>query len=205
MAAARSILLPIVLAVALSSPGQSIQRKQLITALGVGGGLTAIHNTADSLAGTGITTGSVTFGFAYALGDRWSIGIHYDRIGSDRTGNSIALMRFTTYMLEGSYRPWVGRHAAVEARVAFGPSVMALRPRGQALPLRAANNVVSLGIRYLHMITGGTGAFVSLEHAGSNGVSVTDFEGQRITNTLNEPLRLNWSSQRLNAGVYVRF
>lgn len=201
----RSLIVPIVFALAASCVAQAVQRKQLITSLGGGGGFTTIHSTTDSLAGSGISTGSVTFGFAYALGDRWSVGIHYDRIGSDRTGNSIELMRFTTFLLEGTYRPWIGQRAAFEARLAIGPSVMALLPIGQRSPLKATNNAASFGVRYLHMISGGIGGFIGLEHTVSNGVNITDYEGRPITNPANEQVHLDWNSQRANAGLFVRF
>jgi len=201
----RSIVLLLAFAIPDPSVGQAVQRKHLITSLGGGGGFTSIHNTTDSLAGSGIATGSVTFSFAYALGDRWSIGVHYDRIGSDNAGSSIALMRFTTYMLEGTYRPWVGQRAAIETRLAIGPSVMALQSFDRALPLKATNNAAALGIRYLRLFSGGVGAFIGLEHTASNGVSVTDYEGHPIANAANEQLQLDWNSQRLNAGLFVRF
>lgn len=201
----RCSLTGIALLVAVVASGQAVHRKQLITSLGAGAGLITVDNTADTISTSNTTASSITFRFAYALSDRWSLGLHYDRIGTDRAGGATELLRFTTYLVEGTYRPWIGENAALEVNLAVGPSVMALRPFSQNLPLRGFTNAASIGVRYLHRIGSTLGAFVSLDHSAANGLTVTDYNGDAIKNANGDPIKLDWNSQRVNAGAVVVF
>lgn len=195
----------IALLAAVLASGQAVHRKQLITCLGAGAGLITVDHTADTLSTSNAAAGSITFRFAYALSDRWSLGLHYDRIGTDRAGGATELLRFTTYLVEGTYRPWIGERAAMELNLAVGPSVMALRTFSQSLPLRGTANAVSLGARYVHRIGSTLGAFVSVDHAAANGTTITDYNGDAIENANGDPIKLDWNSERLNAGLVLVF
>ena len=184
---------------------QAVQHRHLITTFGGGGGFTSMTTSIDSLGTHGAETGSVRFAFAYALSGKWSLGAHYDRIGSDRTSSAAELLRFTTYMIEGTYRPWTGPHATLELQLAMGPSLMALKPWHQGLPYKTQSAALALGIRYLHLFSGTLGAFVSLDYTASHSASVTDYDGQPIKDADNNALELAWNSERVNAGLVVRF
>ena|GEM_PF-781268 len=184
---------------------QALHRKQLITSLGAGPGLVTVDHTTDTITTSNTTAGSMTLRFAYALSDRWSIGVHYNRIGTDRAGKATELMRFTTYLLEGTYRPWIGDHAALEVNLAVGPTLMTLKPFSQNLPLRGRSNAVNIGVRYLHRFGSTLGAFVSLDHAAAAGLAVTDYNGDAITDAKGDPITLDWNSQRVNVGLAVVF
>ncbi len=205
MLKSRALLLAFALACSAKCCAQAIQRKHLVTTFGGGGGFTAMDTSIDSLDAQRAETGSVRLAFAYAITDRWSLGAHYDRIGTDRTSSATELLRFTTYMIEGTYRPWIGQQGAVEVQLAFGPSLMALKPWGQGLPLKTQSTAIALGVRYLHMISGTIGAFVALDHTASRSSNITDYNGQPIIDAENNAMRLDWNSQRVNAGIVVRF
>lgn len=202
----RSIILPmLLLAFGRECAGQAIQRKHLLMTFGGGAGLTMVKSSIDSLGTRSAETGEVRFAVAYAISDRWSIGVHYDRIGTDRTSSAVELLRFTTYLIEGVYRPWVGSKAAVEVQFAFGPSLMSMKPWGQGLPLKCQSTAFALGARYLHMFSGTVGGFAAVDHAASRSNYVTDYNGQQITDANDNALKLDWNSQRISAGLVVRF
>lgn len=184
---------------------QAIHRKHLVMTFGGGAGITTMKSSIDSLGMRSAETGEVRFAVAYAISDKWSIGMHYDRIGTDRTSSAVELLRFTTYMIEGVYRPWIGEKAAIEVQLAFGPSLMAAKQWGQGLPMKCQSTALAVGARYLHMFSGTVGAFASVDHATSRSAHITDYNGQQITDAADNALKLDWSSQRISAGLVVRF
>lgn len=183
---------------------QSIGPKRLVTSLGGGAGALRLTRTAEELAFGPDAAGSMTFRFAYAASRRISFGIHYDRIGTDATPSGIDRVRFTTYLAEVTYRPWQNARTALELYVALGPSVMSMRVRALDLPLRAQNTSAAVGVRTLHMLSGTMGLFLALDHGGSQEMIVQDYNGHTIEHD-GAPLRLGWNSQRLNAGLLIRF
>jgi len=203
----RDRILPLVMAVwcAAACNAQGVQREQLVMTIGGGGGFTTLTSSIDSLGTGGAETGAVRFAVAYAITDKWSIGVHYDRIGTDRTSSATESLRFTTYMIEGVYRPWIGERGAVELQLAFGPSLMALKPWGQGLPMKAQSTALAFGARYLRMFSGTVGGFIGVDHAASRSANVTDYNGQQISDADNNALKIEWNSQRITAGLMVRF
>lgn len=186
------------------SVAQSIGPKRLVTSLGGGAGALHLSRTIDDLAFGPEAAGSLTFRFAYAASRRISFGIHYDRIGTDATPSGIDRVRFTTYLAEVTYRPWQNERTALELYVALGPSVMSMRARALDLPLRAQNTSAAVGVRTTHMLSGTMGLFIALDHGGSQEMLVKDYDGNTIEHD-GAPLRLGWNSQRLNAGLLIRF
>jgi hypothetical protein len=190
---------------AVASAAQAVQRKQLITSAGGGVGLLSIERT-DPLIGTSNTTAGVfTFRAAYALGDRWSLGVHYDRIGSDRAGEVVEMVRFTNYMLEGIYRPVIGEHGALEVGVALGPTIMSMLTDLADLPVVGRTGTLNVGVRYLHELGGSFLLFVAADHAAAGGMEVTTYQGERIRYANGEQLKLDQNSQRLSVGFALRF
>ncbi len=201
----RCALTLVCLLVAASGSAQAVQRRQLLTSLGAGAGLVTVENTLDTICTSNTTAGAMTFRFGYALSDRWSLGVHYERIGTDRAGKATELLRFTTYMLEGAYRPWIGKRAALEVNAAIGPSLMALRPFSQRLPVRGRTNALDLGVRYLYRFNKTIGGFIAVDHTAATDMTVTDYNGDVIKDANGDAIRLDWHSQRVNVGLLVMF
>ncbi len=201
----RSATCALLILVSHFSIAQSVHKGHLITSLGAGVGSLTVSNIPDSISTSHTTAGSVTFRFAYALSDRWSLGMHYDRIGTDRSGNTTDLLRFTAFLAQVTYRPWIGARAALETNIAVGPSLMALKPFSQDLPLRGQRSAINIGVRYLHMVGKTLGAFVSLDHVACAAMNVTDYNGDAIADKNGDRVVLDWNSQRFDAGLFVRF
>lgn len=183
---------------------QYIGTKRLITSLGGGAGLLNVSGAAGDKAFGPDASGSATFRFGYAASQRISFGVHYDRIGTDRTPTSVDRVRFTTYMGEVCYRPWQGERAAVELSIAIGASIISMRTVDLDLPLRGQSATLALGVRYMHRVSGTVGLFVALDHAGSRDMPVTDYDGKPFEQD-GRPVSIDWNSQRLNAGLVIRF
>lgn len=201
----RSLILSSLLALPFGAPAQAVHRGQLVTSLGGGAGTVTLSGAADSLNTSNATCGSATFAFAYALSDSWSLGLRWDRIGSDLSDSSVELLRCTTYLLDGTYRPWSWTKGSVEFHAALGASILALKPWNARLPIRGQNSAGAIGIRYLHFFSATIAGFVALEHAGSRGVPLRDYDGNALLDPDGGEVLSNWNSQRLNVGLIARF
>lgn len=168
-------------------------------------GILGTSRTSEGLAFGPETAGSATFRFAYAVNRKLSFGAHYDRVGTDRTPEGMDRVRFTTYMVECAYRPWQSERSALELYAAIGPSLMSMRVLDRDLPLGGRNTAGALGARYLRFFGSTLGMFVALDHAGSVSMMVTDYEGTAIKDAEGRAVQLDWSSQRVNAGLLIRF
>ncbi|MBK9176720.1 MAG: hypothetical protein IPM46_10385 [Flavobacteriales bacterium] len=184
---------------------QVIGPKQLVTSLGGGVGVLRISRFTPGLSFGSEAAGSATFRFAYAVNGKLSFGAHYDRVGTDRTPEGMDRVRFTAYLLECAYRPWQSERSAVELYAALGPSLMSMRVRDRDLPLEGRSTAAALGARYLRFFGSTLGAFVAVDHAGSVNMTVTDYDGNALEDAEGRPIQLNWSSQRVNAGLVLRF
>jgi hypothetical protein len=183
---------------------QTVLPRHLLIGMGGGGGLTTIHSTMDTLAAGALASSAVRFNFAYALGPKWSVGGHYDRIGTVRHPGDMERVRFTTYMIEGSYRPFNGRHAALEVVAAAGYTIAALRPVDHLIPYDSRGLVAAAGIRYMHLLNETLGAFIALDHAHSAPQRVR-YHDEPLVSTPDSPTSISWHSQRVTAGMFVRF
>lgn len=183
---------------------QCVGTKNLITSLGGGAGLLSVNRSPRDLVFGPEVAGSATFRFAYSASQRISFGIHYDRIGTDRTPANVDRVRFTTYMAEVCYRPWQNERSAIELYVALGPSIMSLRTNSADLPLRGQSTAGALGARYLHLLSKTIGVFLALDHAGGREMVIKDYDGNPIE-IGGDQVRLGWNSQRVNTGLLVRF
>ena len=150
------------------------------------------------------TCAAVRFAFAYALTDHWSLGFHYDRLGTEGLTVITDKVRFTTYQLEAIWRPWIGENSSIETHAAFGVGLMALTPRRSNLPLRSDSGVLTFGGRYLLMFSNVIGSYVTLEHTVSGDGDLTENDKVMIGTDL-DPIQLNWNAQRVSAGMIVRF
>jgi hypothetical protein len=151
------------------------------------------------------TSGVFTFRAAYALGNRWSLGVHYDRIGTDRAGEVVEMLRFTNYMVEGIYRPVSGKHGALEVGVALGPTIMSMLTDLADLPVVGRTNTLNVGVRYLHELGGSMLLFIAADHAAAGALEVTTYQGEAIRYANGEALKLDQHNQRLSLGLAVRF
>lgn len=189
-----------------ASFGQAVHRKHLITSFGAGIGQLRTFTGADSSGyeARNATCGVVRFAFAYAITDHWSLGFHYDRLGTEGFTSVTNKVRFTTYQLEAIWRPWIGENGTIETHAAFGAGLMALTPRRSDLPLRSGSGVLTFGGRYVQMFSNVIGVYLALDHTVSGDGDLTINEDKVIGTDL-QPIQLNWNAQRISAGMVVRF
>ncbi len=183
---------------------QAVRKGNLVTSLGGGGGILRLKSDAEGVSGQEVNCGAVRFAFAHAFNDRVSLGLHYDRLGSDESGAPLERLRITTYMLEGVWRPWTGERAALEVHAGLGTSIIALRPLAGRLPYTANTGVVAVGARYLHLLSGSIGAFLAADHALA-GQGALSLDGKVLRDNAGETLTMEWSSSRMTAGLLLRF
>lgn len=183
---------------------QAIHKRNLLTSLGGGAGVTTLDASVDSLDTEIVGSGALRFAFGYALGNRWSLGVHYDRLGSDDLPQGLHRVRFTTYTLEVTFRPLIGEKGALELHGAAGAGVMALTRQNERLPVRMTNGAATVGLRYVRMLVGTVGIFVGAEHTFSGDGPLT-FNEQPLKDEQDQPVTANWNAQRLTAGLCVRF
>ncbi len=191
-------------AFAILGASQTVQPDNLIISLSGGGGLTTMYSNADTLGTSGLPSSAVRFTFAYALSTRWSLGAHYDRIGSVVHPGNVQYVRFTTYMIEGTYRPQIGRFSAVEAALAAGGAIMVLRPDELLIPYENRAFVYNVGIRYMHIVNASVGVYIALDHAQALNGTVT-YRDEPLPLAAGGTVRISWHNQRISAGMFVRF
>lgn len=184
------------------SRAQAVQHKHLLISASGGAGVMALVSDRVDLTTT-TACNAFRFSFAYALSDKWSLGVHYDRIGSNEPDGDLDRLHLTTYLLEGTYRPWIGDRAVVECTVGLGASAASLFPEGARLPYTASGGAFTLGVRYVHLLSNTVGLMVGSEHAMAGAGNVL-LEGDSV-NPDGSVSTLEWNSQRLTAGMVVRF
>lgn len=162
-----------------------------------------LYSDREDIAVDGLGSGALRAAFGYAVSDRLSLGIHYDRIGSAWHNGAVDRLHLTTYMLGFAYRPWMSQDAALEFEFGFGPTAASLFPLDSRLPYTAAGSVVNLGFRYLGMVGRTMGAFAALDHAASSSNELVLDGG--LVNQNGVRSRIQWNSPRVTAGVLVRF
>ncbi len=189
---------------ALQGSAQMVQQKHLLIGLAGGGGYTNVISNVDTLSTTGLLSSATRFSFGYALGRRWSLGGHWDRIGSVAHPHNVDRLRFTTYMLEGSFRPIQGERWSLELTVAGGVTIMALRPKGRLIPYGSQGAVGSVGIRYLRLLNSTFGLHLSLDHAQAAPQDVK-YHDEPLQVLPELPMNVTWHGQRFTGGVFVRF
>jgi hypothetical protein len=180
-----------------------VHKKHLLTSFSGGPGVINTSSDHADLATSAIACNAFRFSFAFALSDRWSLGVHYDRIGSDQGYGTLDKFHMENYVLEGSYRPWIRERAALECTVGLGASSSALFPIDTRLPYTSSGGVFTLGARYLHFFNKTIGGMASLEHAAS-GTEELLVEGGTV-NPDGSTSTLQWSSQRFTLGIVVKF
>lgn len=188
-----------------TTTAQAVQHKHLLTGFGAGAGVLHMHGTPEGslFDATDLPCGAVRFAFGYAFADRWSIGLHYDRVGSAEVAEHVDRVRLTTYQLEGAYRPWIGNKATLETHLALGVSLAALTPEGGRLPYRARTGVYTIGARYIHMFGEVLGGYVALDHSAS-GQAAVDPPDDRMEQASTEE-HMDWQADRLSVGLLIRF
>jgi hypothetical protein len=184
--------------------GQAVQRKHLLIALGGGGATMELTGPADSLRMQPTNSGVVHFSFAYALGDRWSLGLRFDRIGTEEQVEPMDRMRVNSFLLQGAYRPWIARRAALEVHLALGTSVISVDPENELLPVTANPGAVLYGVRFIQLLGGTMGLYAALERGVSNS-DAAKFSEQALLDAEAKPVMLSWKATRATVGLVVRF
>lgn len=167
-------------------------------------GIMNIYSGRDDILVEGLGCGAVRAAFGYAISDRWSLGIHYDRVGSAWHNGAVDRLYMSNHLLSVAYRPWVSAYSAFELEIAFGPTTASLFMPDTRLPYTATGSALSGGVRYLGMMSGTIGAFVALDHVASSSEVLTHEHGSALRPG-NEAVRIQWNSPRVTAGLLVRF
>jgi len=183
---------------------QAVHQKNLLITMGVGTGLVSLKSPTEVLQLDHGQCGAVRIAFGYAISDRWSLGMHYDRIGTTDHPGPVQRFRLTTYMLEGSFRPIIRKRGTVELSAGIGPSLLALTPTNGRLPARSQHGMMAFGVRYVFVISGTIGAYLGGDIAAGNEAGLA-IEGAPVTDEQGNTVRTSWNSQRLGAGLVVRF
>lgn len=183
--------------------GQGVRRKQLMMSIGGGIGVMNLYSDRKDIAVQGLGSGILRAAFGYAITDRWSLGIHYDRIGSVWHNGALDRLHLTTYMLGLGYRPWVGDRSAVEFELGLGSMNAALFPVESRLPYTTTGSVLNLSVRYHYMYSNTIGLFTALDHAASSSNELVVEGG--LVNADGSKTRIQWNSPRITAGMVVRF
>ena len=183
--------------------GQGVRRKHLVMSIGGGIGTINLYSDRKDIAVEGLGAGAMRAAFGYAISDRWSLGMHYDRVGSAWHNGALDRLHLTNYLLSVGYRPWVGEHSAVEIDLALGAMAASLFPVDSRLPYTTTGSAISLGVRYQFMYSNTIGVFIGADHAAS-GSSVLVVDGG-LVNADGTISRIQWNSPRVTTGLLVRF
>jgi hypothetical protein len=198
--------LTLLVVAALSGPvhGQAVRAKQLLTSYGVGAGWSSLSSATEVLVARGSASGSVQFAAGYALSERISLGVHYDRLGSTEHPGPFQRFRITHYHFELKVRPIVRERGAMEFGVGLGPAIMVLAPRGSRLQARANGGSLGIGLRYIRMLGATLGAYAGADITAGNDPGLT-LEDAPVLDDRGAQVRVGWSAFRVGAGLVVRF
>lgn len=198
-----SSLVLLVLLSATSSRAQAVREKHLVMSLGGGIGTVNLFSDRADIEVVGLGSGAVRAAFGYATGRRWSLGMHYDRLGSTWHNGGLDRLHMTTYMIGIAYRPWVTERSVMELELALGISASSLFALDTRLPYTTSGGVMNVSYRYIGMLTSTIGAFVAIDHAASSSTELV-LEGG-LVNPNGDRSRIQWNSQRITSGLVVRF
>lgn len=183
---------------------QLVGRKNLLIHFGGGATIISSSGQADVLSTSGLAGGNVAFSFAYAFNRYWSMGVHFQRMGSKHTTTMLDHVRVARYDLEGSIRLVNREHAALEATTAIGLAEIRLRTDGQRLPVVSVDYGASIGARYLRRITNTLGTYAAINWAPFQDGLV--WQGEKpVTDESGRQLTLEWSTACIAVGLFVRF
>ncbi|MBL7951606.1 MAG: hypothetical protein JNM62_07790 [Flavobacteriales bacterium] len=186
-----------------SAAGQGVRRKHLVMSVGGGIGMINLYSDRKDILVEGLGVGALRAAFGYAITDRWSLGVHYDRVGSTWHNGALDRLHMTNYLFSVGYRPWVGTSAAVEFELALGAMAASLFPVDSRLPYTTTGSAVSLGARYHYMYNTTLGVFLALDHTASGSSELVVDGG--LVNADGTRSRIQWNSPRATAGLVVRF
>lgn len=199
----RPLLLIVLLAAVGQGQAQAVRRKHLV--MSVGGGIGVINAFSDrkDIEVVGLGSGVFRAAFGFAVTDRWSLGLHFDRVGSTWHNGALDRLHFTTYLFGIAYRPWITERSAMELEFGFGPMRTSLFPNDTRLPYTTTGGAVSVGFRYIGMLSRTIGAFAAFDHAASSSNELL-LEGG-LVNPGGGRSRFQWNSPRVSFGMIVRF
>lgn len=199
---------PLCLFLLVNSAGlaQAVERKHLVMSFAGGGGQLNLFSDRKDIAASGLVCGAFRAAFGYAISDKWSLGIHYDRIGTAELQEGVTgsdRLHVTTYLLAATFRPWNKGRSALQCEMAVGPTAAALFPIDSRLPYTNQGTALALSVNYLHMLNRTLGWFVAGDQVTSSSNELVVDGGQ--VNPDGRISRLQWNSQRFTAGLVVRF
>jgi hypothetical protein len=191
---------------ALSLPvsAQLVMKKSLLAHLGAGIPYMSLSSGSQELSASGMTGGAVDFSFAYAFSPRWSLGFHYQWFGTGNYTEEIDRLRLTRYELEGGYRVMNKERHALEVTLGLGAALIALHDQEARLPAEALTRSLSIGARYIHMITRTVGAYACF-NASPGGDGALSIAEVPLQDENGAAIELSWNSTSLLVGAAVRF
>lgn len=202
----RPALLALLLAVLVApAAGQSITRKNLFTSLGLGAGLLTISQAGDSVSALAASSGAVTLRVSYAFTRRFSLGFHYDRIGSDRVGRAVDHLRFNSYAVSAAFRFWIRERHFAEAHLALGSATLSLDLYALPLPVVGSSGCTTLGARYVRLLSNTLCVFTSVELTAGRTMYLQQYDGAPFNTAEGVAGSLDWGGQRVVGGLAVRF
>ncbi|HOZ39358.1 MAG TPA: hypothetical protein PLL25_01025 [Flavobacteriales bacterium] len=184
--------------------GQVVQRKHLITSYGAGVGLLTMSSPTEVLRSTSALAGSIRFAVGYAAGDRFSLGFHYERLGSTIHPGPVERFRVSQYHFEVSVRPVMRERWCIEFGVGVGPSIIVLSPTVGRLQPRANVGSVGFGLRYLRMLGPTLGVSIGCEITAAQEASLA-VEAVPVLDERGQAVQVGWNAPRLGGGLVVRF
>lgn len=196
--------LPLFVLLAITVPAQLVGKKNLVTAVGIGGAWGELSSPVRAFNTPGATGGNFTFAFGYAFNSNWGLGIRYDRLGLAESVDTMAQARIALLHIHGTYRPWQTDVHAIEVETGFGSSSFAFRGLNERLPLEANNWSVNGSVRYLRHVHKGIVGFLALRGHTTGRAALTKMG---TTGAVDEDttLTVQWRAIMITFGLAVKW
>ena len=183
---------------------QLVGKKNLVTAVGIGGAWGELRSPLRAFNVPGAYGGNFSFAFGYAFNTNWGMGIRYDRLGLAESVDTMAQARIALLHVHGTYRPWQTDRHAIEVETGFGSSAFAFRGLNERLPLEANSWSVNGCVRYLRQVHKGLLGFVALR-GHTTGRAVLSKSGAAGAINEDASMTVHWRAVMLTFGLAVKW
>lgn len=183
---------------------QLVGKKNLVTAVGIGGAWGELRSPLRAFNVTGAYGGNFSFAFGYAFNTNWGMGIRYDRLGLAESVDTMAQARIALLHVHGTYRPWQTDRHAIEVETGFGSSAFAFRGLNERLPLEANSWSVNGSVRYLRQVHKSILGFVALR-GHTTGRAVLSKSGAAGAINEDASMTVHWRAVMLTFGLAVKW
>ncbi|QQR86161.1 MAG: hypothetical protein IPJ76_16400 [Flavobacteriales bacterium] len=183
---------------------QLVGKKDLVTAVGIGGAWGELRSPLRAFDVPGAYGGNFSFAFGYAFNTNWGMGIRYDRLGFAESVDTMAQARIALLHVHGTYRPWQTDLHAIEVETGFGSSAFAFRGLNERLPQEANSWSANGSVRYLRQVHKSILGFVALR-GHTTGRAVLSRSGAAGAINEDTSLTVHWRAVMLTFGLAVRW